>query len=62
MSRSFSDRLRANLDAAHQSGKLATCLHYRIKKEMRAATMRGESFKDAEALASAIARSGGVSK
>ena len=59
MSRSFSDTMRAKLDSAHQAGRLATGLHYRIKREMRAATMRGQSFKDAESLAKALAKAGG---
>lgn len=56
MSKSFHSRLRDALDETHcGEGRLSTSEHYRLKKAMREANMRGRTFNTAEELAEFIA-------
>lgn len=56
MAKSFHSRLREALDETHcGEGRLSTQEHYRLKRAMREANMRGRQFNDAEELAAFIA-------
>ena len=56
MAKSFHSTLRDALDEAHcGEGRLSTAEHYRLKRAMREANMRGRQFNDAEELAAFIA-------
>lgn len=55
MSKSFHSRLREALDDAHcGEGRLSAPEHYRLKRAMREANMRGKQFQTAEELAEFI--------
>lgn len=56
MAKSFHSKLRDALDDAHcGEGRLSTAEHYRIKRALREATMKGRQFQTAEELAEFIA-------
>jgi len=56
MAKSFHSKLRDALDHDHLSeGRLSTADHYKLKRALREATMRGREFTTAEELAQFIA-------
>lgn len=56
MSKSFHSKLREALDDTHcGEGRLSTAEHYRLKRAMREANMRGRQFQDADELAQFVA-------
>lgn len=56
MSKSFHSQLRDSLDEAHMNnGHIASAEHYRLKKALRTATMKGRQFQDENELAEFIA-------
>lgn len=51
MAKSFHSLLREALDDVHMhEGRLSTVEHYRLKRAMREANMRGRQFQTAEEL------------
>lgn len=56
MAKSFHSKLRDALDETHcGEGRLSSAEHYRLKKAMREANMRGRQFQDADELAQFVA-------
>lgn len=54
MSKSFHSKLREALDTEHLNGKLRSDLHYKLKRAMREANMRGRQFQNEYELAEAL--------
>lgn len=56
MAKSFHSKLRDALDETHcGEGRLSSAEHYRLKRAMREANMRGRQFQDADELAQFVA-------